>query len=95
MADKPAERARAEIDRLLSVAGWSVQSMRRSNIYALRGMVIHEFPLNIGSGLSDYLVCIDAGAASLIEARIDGTTVTRAEVQSGRYAQCLPDAISA
>lgn len=27
MAEKPEERARAEIDRLLAAAGWSVQSM--------------------------------------------------------------------
>ncbi|HUX27100.1 MAG TPA: hypothetical protein VMV87_21110 [Burkholderiales bacterium] len=37
MADKPEERARAEIDRLLAAAGWSVQSMSEANIHAARG----------------------------------------------------------
>lgn len=40
MADKPEERARAEIDRLLAAAGWSVQSMSEANIHAARGVVI-------------------------------------------------------
>ena len=37
MADKPEERARAEIDRLLAAAGWSVQFMSEANIRAARG----------------------------------------------------------
>jgi type I restriction enzyme R subunit len=38
MAEKPEERARAEIDRLLAAAGWSVQSMSEANIHAARGV---------------------------------------------------------
>lgn len=48
MADKPEERARAEIDKPFAAAGWSVQSMSEIGIYAARGMAIHEFPLKIG-----------------------------------------------
>ena len=40
MAEKPEERARAEIDRLLAAAGWSVQSMSEANIHAARGVAI-------------------------------------------------------
>ena len=40
MADKPEERARAEIDRLLAAAGWSVQSMNEANIRAARGVAV-------------------------------------------------------
>jgi type I site-specific restriction endonuclease len=36
VADKPEERARAEIDRLLAAAGWSVQSMSEINIHDVR-----------------------------------------------------------
>ena len=44
MADKPEERARAEIDRLLAAAGWSAQPMNEANIHATRGVAIPEFP---------------------------------------------------
>ena len=47
MADKPEERARAEIDRLLAAAAWSVQSMSDANIHAARGVAIREFLLKI------------------------------------------------
>ena len=36
MAEKPEQCARAEIDRLLVVAGWSMQSMSEANAYAGR-----------------------------------------------------------
>lgn len=42
MAEKLEERARAEIDRLLAAAGWSVQSM---SIHAARGVAICVIPL--------------------------------------------------
>ena len=56
MADKPEERARAEIDRLLAAAGWSVQSTSEANIHAARGVAIREFPLKAGHGLAGCLL---------------------------------------
>jgi hypothetical protein len=42
----PDERhAREEIDRLLGLAGWSVQDLKAANIHASRGVAIREFPL--------------------------------------------------
>lgn len=48
MTDKPEEKARAEIDRLLQAAGWAVQDVKAANIHAARGRprraVVREFP---------------------------------------------------
>ena len=90
MAEKPEERARAEIDRLLAAAGWSVQSMSEANIHAARGVAIREFALKTGHGFADYLLYIDARAAGVIEAKKEGVTLTGVETQSDRYAQGLP-----
>ena len=95
MAEKPEERARAEIDRLLTAAGWSVQSMSEANIHAARGVAIREFPLKTGHGFADYLLYIDARAAGVIEAKKEGVTLTGVEIQSDRYAQGLPEALPA
>ena len=95
MADKPEERARAEIDRLLAAAGWSVQSMSEANIHAGRGVALREFPLKAGHGFADYLLYIDARAAGVIEAKKEGVTLTGVEPQSERYAQGLPEALPA
>jgi len=95
VADKPEERARAEIDRLLAAAGWSVQSMNEANIHAARGVAIREFPLKTGHGFADYLLYIDARAAGVIEAKKEGVTLTGVEPQSDRYAQGLPEALPA
>lgn len=46
MAGKPEERARAEIDRLLEAAGWSVQDVKAANIHATQGVALREFKLN-------------------------------------------------
>ena len=95
MAEKPEERARAEIDRLLAAAGWSVQSMNEANIHAARGVALREFPLKTGHGSADYLLYIDARAAGVIEAKKEGVTLTGVEPQSDRYAQGLPDELPA
>jgi type I restriction enzyme R subunit len=95
VADKPEQRARAEIDRLLAAAGWSVQSMSDANIHAARGVAIREFPLKTGHGFADYLLYIDARAAGVIEAKKEGVTLTGVEPQSARYAQGLPDELPA
>jgi hypothetical protein len=41
----PEDRARENIDRLLTGAGWIVQSRNETNLSAGRGIAIREFPL--------------------------------------------------
>ena len=86
MTDKPEQRARAGIDRLLGAAGWAVQSMSEVNIHAARGVAIREFPLKEGHGFADYLLYVDGRAAGVVEAKKEGATLTGVEIQSGRYA---------
>jgi type I restriction enzyme R subunit len=91
----PELQARAEIDRLLAAAGWAVQDYRAADLRAARGVAIREFPLAPGHGFADYLLYVDARAAGSIEAKKRGATLTGVEIQSGRYAQCLPASLPA
>src|SRR5665647_3064010 len=91
----PEQKARVSIDALLQQAGWHVCDMAHANIHAARGVALREFPLNSGYGFADYLLYIDGKAASVIEAKKEGSTLTGVEVQSARYAQCLPAALPA
>lgn len=93
-AQTPEQRARQEIDRLLTAAGWAVQDLSAANIHTARGVAIREFPLAPGCGFADYLLYVDAWAAGTIEAKRKGAALTGVEVQSGRYAQGLPTVAS-
>ena len=64
---RPEDRARANIDRLLTAAGWLIQNRDSVNIEAGRGVAIREFPLAPGHGFADYLLYIDGYAAGVIE----------------------------
>jgi type I restriction enzyme R subunit len=92
----PAEQeARKAIDKLLTLAGWRVADIDQANIHADRGVAIREFPLKSGHGFADYLLYVDGRACGVIEAKKQGTTLTGVEIQSGRYAQGLPDNLPA
>jgi type I restriction enzyme R subunit len=71
----PEARAREEIDRLLTAAGWHVYDYKAANIHAARGVAIREFPLNPGHGEADYLLYIDGKATGVIEAKKGGATL--------------------
>jgi hypothetical protein len=62
----PEARARLEIDRLLTAAGWHVCDVKDTNLHAARGVAIREFPLNPGHGEADYLLYVDGKAAGVI-----------------------------
>ena len=92
----PNEReARADIDRLLTLAGWSVQDLKAANIHASRGVAIREFPLKPGHGRADYLLYLDGRAAGAIEAKRAGSTLTGVEFQSNKYTEGLPGELPA
>ncbi|MDH5525437.1 MAG: DEAD/DEAH box helicase family protein [Desulfobulbaceae bacterium] len=87
--------AREKIDRLLTEAGWLVQDVKDTNIFAAKGVAIREFPLKSGHGFADYLLYVDGKAAGVIEAKKTGTTLTGVETQSDKYAKGLPDGLPA
>jgi hypothetical protein len=44
----PEQRAREDIDRLLTAAGWAVQGVAAVNLHAAKGGAIREFRLSPG-----------------------------------------------
>jgi type I restriction enzyme R subunit len=95
MAQKPEDKAREDIDRMLEQAGWHVCDVSDANINACRGVAIRNFPLKQGHGFADYLFYIDGKAAGVIEAKKAGTTLTGVEIQSDKYKYGLPDILPA
>ena len=91
----PEARARQTIDALLMQVGWQVCNMSDAYIHAACGVALCEFPLNTGYGFVDYLLYIDGKDAGVIEAKKEGATLAGVEVQSARYAQCLPASLPA
>jgi hypothetical protein len=56
---RPEDRARSNIDRLLTDSGWIIQNRNGINIEAGRGIAIREFLLAPGYGFADYLLYVD------------------------------------
>lgn len=76
MADKPEDKAREEIDKMLEQSGWYVCNVNDANIYSYRGVVIRNFPLKSGHGFADYIFYVDGKASGVIEAKKAGATLT-------------------
>ena len=91
----PEDKARENIDRLLTQAGWAVRDQSEANILAYRGVAIRNFTLKPGHGFADYLLYVDGRAAGVIEAKKEGVTLTGVETQSERYTKGLPDGLPA
>ncbi|MFO1192316.1 MAG: type I restriction-modification enzyme R subunit C-terminal domain-containing protein [Rhodoferax sp.] len=91
----PEQRARIDIDRLLTAAGWAVQDLQAADLHAGRGVALREFPLNPGHGEADYLLYVDGRAAGVVEAKKQGVTLKGVESQSAKYAQGLPASLPA
>ena len=89
----PEQRSRANIDRLLEMAGWTVQDGDILNVHATRGVAVREFPLMHGHGFADYLLYVDGRAAGVVEAKPEGHTLTGVESQSGKYGDGLPESL--
>ncbi len=85
----PESLARENIDRQLTAAGWSVQTIRDLNLYDGRGIAIREFRLD--SGPVDYLLLVDKKAVGVVEAKREGITLTEVEPQAARYGEGLQD----
>jgi type I restriction enzyme R subunit len=91
----PEQEARAEIDKLLSSAGWSVQPRDKVDLTAAQGIAICEYPLKTGHGFADDLLYVDGMAVGVIEAKKAGVPLIAVEIQTAKYSQGLPDRIPA
>lgn len=87
---EPEDRARSNIDRLLTDSGWIIQNRDGINIEAGRGIAIREFVLAPGHGFADYLLYVDGCAAGVVEAKKAGVPLTEVELQTDRYSVGLP-----
>jgi type I restriction enzyme R subunit len=81
MPETPEQKARREIDRLLGLAGWLVQSREELDLTAGRGIAVREFPMKSGFGFADYLLYLHRKAVGAVEAKAEGT-LTGVEAQS-------------
>ncbi len=88
MPPGPEDKARAEIDRLLTAAGWAVQDKDQLNLGAGLGVAVREFELPTGP--CDYLLFIDRKAAGVIEAKPQGMTLSGVAEQAEKYMAALP-----
>lgn len=91
----PEQEARVEIDKLLTAAGWCVQSRNEVNLTAAQGIAVREYPLKTGHGFADYLLYADGAAVGVIEAKKKGVPLTAIELQTAKYSEGLPDHIPA
>ena len=83
-----------KIDRQLAAAGWVVQDYRRLNLGVGRGVAVREFVMRDGYA-ADYLLFVDRRAVGIIEAKKEGQPLTGVEWQTAKYAERLPEGISA
>ena len=80
---KPEEQAKQTIDRLLELAGWKVQDLKKINLRASLGVAVKEFPLE--NGTADYFLFVGRKAAGVVEAKPQGTTLSGVAEQSQAY----------
>ena len=92
---RPEDRARSNIDRLLTDSGRIIQNRNGINIEAGRGIAIREFLLAPGYGFADYLLYVDGYAAGVVEAKKAGVPLTEVELQTDRYSVGLPENLPA
>ena len=85
---KPEEKARQNIDRLLTKAGWTIQDRKQMNLGESLGVVVREFRMS--SGPTDYLLFIDRRAVGVIEAKPEGTTLSGVSEQTEKYLIGVP-----
>ena len=85
------EEAKKEIEKLLMLAGWSVQDYRKEDLGESLGVAIKEFQLKTGA--ADYLLFIDRKVVGVIEAKPIGHSLGGVDYQSEKYVRGLPDYI--
>lgn len=83
----PEEKARRNIDRMLTESGWIVQDYKDMNLGAGFGIAIREYPL--GKESADYALFIDRNPVGVVEAKPEGWTLAGVTVQSDGYLEGL------
>ena len=83
----PEQIARDKIDVMLREAGWSVQSKKKVDLSASRGVAVREYQTDVGP--ADYVLFVDRKPVGVIEAKREdeGHRLTVVEEQSKSYAE--------
>jgi len=83
----PEAKARVNIDKMLTDAGYALQDMSGFNRTAALGVAVREFPTN--SGPVDYLLFFDGKPVGAVEAKAEdkGFSLAGVAEQSKRYAE--------
>ena len=63
----PEQIARDKIDQMLIEAGWLVQSKKKVNISAGKGVAVREYQTDVGP--ADYVLFVDRKPVGIIEAK--------------------------
>ena len=84
----PEEKARQNIDRLLTAAGWTIQDREQMDLGESQGVAVREYPMS--SGFADYLLFINRRAVGVIEAKPEGTTLSGVSEQTEKYLTGVP-----
>jgi type I restriction enzyme R subunit len=89
------QRARVLIDRQLADAGWRVQDKKDLNLFAndLAWRFVRSV-MKTGHGRADYLLYVDRQAVGVIEAKPQGTTLSRGGVAVGDVRQRIAGPIA-
>ena len=85
---KPEEKARQNIDRLLTKASWAIQDRKQMNLGESLGVAVRESPMS--SGPTDYLLFVERRAVGVIEAKPEGTTLSGVSEQTEKYLRGIP-----
>ena len=85
---KPEEKARQNIDQLLTAAGWTIQNRENMDLSESQGIAVSEFPMTYGT--PDYLLFVDKKAVGVIEAKPEGTTLSGVSEQTEKYLRGVP-----
>ena len=85
---KPEEKARQHIDKMLEGAGWTIQDYPEFNLGASLGVAVREFPLV--SGFTDYLLFLERSAGGVLEAKSKRTTLSGVSEQTAKYLTGIP-----
>jgi type I restriction enzyme R subunit len=80
----PEDKARENIDRLLTKAGWTVRDQSDANILAYRDLAIRNFASKQCHGSTDHLPYVDGRASGVVATKKEGVTLTDIETRSDR-----------
>ncbi len=82
----PEQIARDRIDKMLVDAGWVVQSKKKVDLSANKGVAVREYQTDVGP--ADYVLFVERKPVGIIEAKREdeGYRLTTVEEQSSEYA---------